>query len=61
MIESQETNINLNESIETVSNLEFTSIVELNYIENIVSENKKVLFEKCVFREGVFFNINTTW
>jgi len=60
MIESQETNINLNESIETVSNLEFTSIVELNYIENIVSENKKVLFEKCVFREGVFFNINTT-
>ena len=60
MIESQEANINLNESIEIVSNLDFTLKVELTYIENIVSGKKKVVFEKCIFRKGIFFKIDTT-
>lgn len=63
MTESQETYINLNESIEKVSNFDFVSTVEFDYIENVLLNKKKVTFEKCIFRKGVIFNLdirNTT-
>ncbi|AEH02541.1 hypothetical protein [Lacinutrix sp. 5H-3-7-4] len=60
MTESNRALINLNGNEETISNIDFTSVVNITYTENVVLEKKKVVFQKCIFRQGIVFMIDLT-
>lgn len=60
MTKSNESTVNLNECVESISNIDFTSIVELNYLETTIQEKKKIVFHKCIFRKGMLFKIDLT-
>ncbi|MBP1840749.1 hypothetical protein [Formosa algae] len=52
--------INLNGNEETISNVDFTSVLNISYLENVILEKKKIVFRKCIFRQGIVFMIDLT-
>lgn len=60
MTESERAIINLNGNEETISNVDFTSVVNISYLENVIHEKRKFVFRKCIFRQGIVFMIDLT-
>lgn len=58
MTESTRAVVNLNGNEETISNTDFTNEVNIQYLEDLIIQKKKLVFSKCIFRKGIVFMID---
>lgn len=58
MTESTRAVVNLNGNEETISNVDFTNEVNIQYLEDYIIQKKKFFFSKCIFRKGIVFMID---